>query len=167
MAIRGVESPPEAAADRPENSACSRCKSRRAWIVASLMIGLAAAAILLSHFKPWLNANERRILGTWTWQDSPGEIISQFRADQTMRYFASGATRVEFQRWWFEGDTLVTEHLGRNPIKRFYYKYARGFRNKDRYPIDFNGDGSVTHTLPDGSRKHAIPWQSKFLTEAP
>ena len=170
MKIRDDASTPETAADPVRHSTRSLFKSRRARIVVCCTIGIVTATILCSHFKPWLSANERRMLGIWTWKDTAGKMVIQYRTDRTLRYTYASPTgrRVIFMRWWFDGDTLCYEHSGRDTLVTAVNKHVLRVKySGDRTPVVFNADGSVTHKLPDGSRKHAIPWQSKFLNEAP
>lgn len=167
MAIRDDESPPEAAADRAQNSARTLFRSRTAWIVLSCIIAAVLLVMWLRYNLDSLNANERRLIGTWTWKDAPGQSITQFRADRTQRHIVSPTDqRPRFRRWCIEGETLVEEYNTRFRLVTLFNK--RSVKpHTGRAEIDFNADGTVTYTMYNGSQKIAIPWTSEFLTEAP
>ncbi len=169
MAIRDDESPPEAAADRAQNSARTWLRSRTAWIVLSCIIAAVLLVMWLRYNLDSLNANERRLIGTWTWKDAPGQTITQFRADRTQRHIVSPTDqRPRFRRWWIEGETMVEEYNTRFRLVKLFNEHVRRVKpNTGRAEIVFNADGTLTYTLYDGRQKIAIPWQSEFLTEAP
>ncbi len=89
MEIRDGVCPPEAAADRTKNSARMWIRSRTAWIGLSCVIAVVSLTMWLRYNLDSLNANERRLIGTWTWKDAPGQTITQFRADRTQRHIVS------------------------------------------------------------------------------
>ncbi len=61
----------------------------------TLILGLALLTWALQSWKPWLNANERRLIGIWTWQDGPGEMTLHFHEDGTVHHrMSDGKTRV-------------------------------------------------------------------------
>ena len=169
MAIRDDESSPEAAADRAKNSARTLLRSRTAWIVLSCIIAVVSFVILLRYNQHSLNAIERRLIGTWTWKDAPGQSITQFRADRTLRHIISPADqRPRFRRWWIEGETMVEEYNTRFRLVKLFNELVRRVKpNTGRAEIVFNADGSVTYTFYDGTQKIAIPWTSEFLTKGP
>ena len=118
--------------------------------------------IFIQWKKPWLNESERRMLGVWTWQDSPGEITSHYREDGTMRY-TDRPTDINpgFMRWKIEKDVLSIEYSERNSLE--YVAKNVLFRRKlkpDQYPVAYNADGSIAFTIPDGKKRVLIPWSS-------
>ena len=126
--------------------------------------------ILIEWWKPWLNDSERRMIGVWTWQDAPGELISEYREDGTMRYGVDDPrdTRINFARWSIEGDKYVVEYSPQNLLRYIYLKQwvlrvnrNLGFGNEYSL-IDFRSDGTISVTLDDGKKRVLIPWSSEM-----
>ena len=139
---------------------------RFAGILLSLFV---LTMILIQWWKPWLNDSERRMIGVWTWQDAPGEVVSEYREDGTMRYVVDYPQdrRINFVRWNIEGDKHVVESSPQNPLRYIYYKQwvHRVNRNvgfsTENATIDLCSDGSISFTLESGKSRVLIPWSSK------
>ena len=127
--------------------------------------------ICIQWWTPWLNESERRMVGVWTWQDAPGEMTCHYRSDGTMRYTDNPRdTSPVFLRWKTDNVIISIEYSERNSLE--YVAKNILFRRKwlrDRYPVTFNADGTVTFTLSDGKKRVLIPWssdQGDFLKKA-
>ena len=131
------------------------------------LVGFCAVVFVLSlvfiqWWKPWLNASERRMLGVWTWQESPGEIMFDFRDDGTMRY-ADRPSDISpsFMRWKIENNIFSIEFSERNTLE--YVAKNLLFRRKwepDQSPLTHNADGSIAFRISDGKDRVLIPWSS-------
>jgi hypothetical protein len=150
------------ATDRPPQPRRRICFVRLAGIcVVVCVLGL----VFIQWWKPWLNTSERRLIGIWTWQDSPGEMTCDYREDGTMRYTVDPSTqRDSFTRWQIEGDVLMIEYAPR--ISLFYQFGKLILRRKfpaDVCRIGFNPDGTVSFSMPDGSTKILSPWNRELV----
>ena len=152
------------ATDQPPKS---RRRFRHLRLVGIGFCVFVLSTILIQRWKPWLNESERRMLGVWTWQDDPGDMIHEYRDDGTMRFLSDEPKdRVHFARWSIKRDKHIVEHSPQNLwrymyLKQFYLRVKRnqGFGN-EYATIDFRSDGTIPFTRDDGKKKVLIPWSS-------
>lgn len=156
------------AADQPPKP---RRRIRYVRLAGFCVVALVLGPVFIQWWKPWLNASERRMLGVWTWQDSPGEITSHYRDDGTMRYTDRPSDRNPgFMRWRIEKDVISIEYSERNSFE--YVAKNVLFRRKwkpDQHPVKYNADGIITFTMSDGKERVLIPWssdQGEFLKQS-
>ena len=131
-------------------------------LVGFCVVVFVLGMVFIQWWKPWLNASERRMLGVWTWQESPGEIMFDFRDDGTMRY-ADRPSDISpsFMRWKVEKDVLSIEFSEQNSLE--YVAKNLLFRRKwqpDQHPVKYNADGSIAFTISAGKERVLIPWSS-------
>ena len=145
-------------------------RNRRYWWFAILSVsGLVLSFLLILWCKPWLNESERRMLGVWTWQDTPGETMV-FRSDGTLRFTTDSNNREVFSRWKIDNGMISNEYSERNTLE--YVAKNILFRRKwerDTYPVKFNADGTVTIAISGGKERILIPGESvqyEFLKKA-
>ncbi len=135
-------------------------------IAALLVLPLAAVIALFVVFarQAPLSTEESRMLGIWTWQDSPGELVLYYRDDRTG--VCTGKSYRDrtytFLRWWVADGHFHIETSPQNAFQYFAAKYVLRQRcGEDAYPLRFPDDGTVAITLPDGTERTMIPWQGE------
>ena len=147
------------AADRPPKP---RRRIRFVQLAGICVVVFVLGLVVIQWWKPWLNASETRMLGVWTWQDSPGEITYHYRDDGTLRYTEfPGDTSSEFVRWKIEKDVISIEYSERNSLE--YVAKNVLFRRKwkpQQHPITFNADDTIAFRMSDGKERVLIPWSS-------
>ena len=131
--------------------------------LAGICVGVfVLGMVFILCWNPWLSESERRMLGVWTWQESPGEIMFHFRDDGTMRYADRPRDiNPSFMRWKIENDILSIEFSERNTLE--YVAKNVLFRRKwqpDQSPLTHNADGSIAFKISDGKERVLIPWSS-------
>lgn len=129
----------------------------------TLILGVGLVLWLL-HWKPWLNESERRLIGTWTWQDEPGEMTIHYRENGTMLYLDRPTfvkDRITFTRWHIKGSELWVEYAPRSILDYLAQKLVMRSRfGAVPTTIHFHDDGTVHHRLSDGKTRVLIPWES-------
>lgn len=118
-------------------------------------------------YRSRLSEGERKLLGVWTWQDAPGEMLAHYRADHTLRYgWAPFDGAPVFVRWNIEGDELVYEYSSRSTIKHtLFSKVLRRPAMRERFPLTFLDDGSVKFEMEDSMSRVLIPWSGQMSEE--
>ena len=147
------------AADQPPKLRRRICYIR---LVGICVVVFVLSLVFIQWKKPWLNASERQMLGVWTWQESPGEIMFDFRDDGTMRYTDRPSDiSPSFMRWKVEKDVLSIEFSEQNSLE--YVAKNVLFRRKwqsDQNTLAYNADGSIAFKISDGKERVLIPWSS-------
>ena len=130
---------------------------RRYWRFAILSFaGLVLCILGVFWWKSGLNETERRFLGVWTWQDSPGEMTCHYREDGTMSYaFAPNNTILDIKKWKVDANVISFERFERNPVKLLVKKMLH---KNEQYRVTPNADGSIAFESNDGKVKVLIPW---------
>lgn len=158
-----------------QDSDCRRkARPRIRWVrIATICAGAFVLSIILLMYwwKPGLNASERRLIGVWTRQDSPGTSRSHFRDDGLMEYTSGpGHTNPQFMKWQVDADVISLQNFEQNLLKFIVKNVLSGSKPKpDQYPVTFNADGSITFEMPDGTGQTLIPWssdQGEFLKQS-
>ena len=123
-------------------------------VVVVFLLGLA----FIQWWKPGLNDSERRFLGVWTWQDSPGEMTCHYHEDGTMHYTVGpNHTAPNLMTWKVDANVISVENVEQYSLKLIV---KRVFQKHDQYPVTFNADGSIAFTISPGKVRVLIPWSS-------
>ncbi|MEZ6061590.1 MAG: hypothetical protein R3C19_14685 [Planctomycetaceae bacterium] len=132
-------------------------------LLLAMPLTVLAGLVLIFVWTPALNADERRLVGTWTYQEDPGHMVLDFRPDGTMLYDHDPFDgRPAFTRWWIEDGVLYGEYSSRNALRTFAVRHIlRATYTTDSNPIHFLEDGTVRITTSDGTQRILIPWHGE------
>ena len=91
-------------------------------IVTAFVAFLLMAVMLTCFCQPKLSAVEKKLLGTWTLKDKPGDYIVQFRPDLTMRASVQTMETVSSARWYTRNNCLFFS-ADMHPISHVWRKF--------------------------------------------